>query len=309
MSLSDEESYVYMAGIQTIVAIADINPKDILPKIAKGLCTGMLTFHHDSDSIVHLSQDDRIKLAEALVFIIRRRGDAIEQFSSQILRMMICGNRMVESNEMPSQVKVIQEETHKYFMRDPDDFNELTADSDRLESKSIRLNTGGPVFMSELNDVLRSSCVLVLAETVMSTSPTNLRFHVVELVTFIINVLRLDKSRPLRRAAAYLAVSLYEACIREYNANSSECSLIVAMVKANEDSLINTLEVATNAQRLPKFQLYDPATAARCQEALEIRRQMEEIGIIASTKLSIEIENRLDSDARAVLVRRLMNRD
>jgi hypothetical protein len=309
MSLSDEESYVYMAGIQTIVAIADINPKDMLPKIAKGLCTGMLTFHRESETILKLSQDDRIKLAEALVFIIRRRGDAIEQFSPQILSMMICNHGTVASYEMPSHNKIIQEETHEYFMRDPDEFNELTPASDRLESKSIRLNTGGPVFMSELNDVLRSSCVLVLAETVMSTSPTNLRFHVILLIYYIVNVLRLEKSRALRRAAAYLAVSLYEACIRDYNVNSSECLLIVSMVKANEDLLRSTLEVAMDAERLPKFQLYDPATAARCQEALEIRRHLEEIGIIATTKLRIEIENRMDANARTNLVRRLLSRD
>ena len=81
ISLSDAESYVYIAGIQTLVAICDVNPSEILPLtatlVAKGVISDLAVLSADakvSSVTVSLTPEERIKCAEALIFMIRRRG-------------------------------------------------------------------------------------------------------------------------------------------------------------------------------------------------------------------------------------------
>ncbi|KAI2493348.1 Required for nuclear transport of RNA pol II C-terminus 1 [Fragilaria crotonensis] len=187
LTLADPESYVYLAGIQTIVAIADVNPRVIIPLIGIGISVGEVQLNAGSVKTVLLTQNERIKLAEALLFVVRRRGPGIDQYMSQILMTMMRGHRQVQERMPPNDAKIIQEQTHDFFTSDTDHTNELTAPSDRLEAKMMRAGAGGPIFTAELNDVLRSSCVAIIVELVDAALPSSIAAYATDLVSLVKN--------------------------------------------------------------------------------------------------------------------------
>ena len=307
LTLADPESYVYLAGVQTIVAIADVNPRVIVPMIGIGISAGEVTLNAVTDKTVLLTETERIKLAEALLFVIRRRGPAIDQYTSQILTMMTYGHCQVKEGIAPIDSKIIQEQTHIFFTSDTEHTNELTAPSDRFEAKMMRAKAGGPIFLAELNDVLRSSCIAIIVELVDAALPSSIAAYATDLVSLVKNVLYIEASRPLRRGAASLAVALYEAVLRELGETSSRWPLTIAMLHANEEALKAALEAGMDPERVNSSQLYDPATSARCREALDARCQVEETGAFNAVAVHLRVQNREVANPVVSIVKRRLD--
>jgi hypothetical protein len=218
--------------------------------------------------------------------------------------MMMYGNyQLGGSRNSAVDAKIMQEQTNDYFITDTECSNELTTQSDRVASKKLRVNTGGPIFLTEMNDLLRSSCIAVVAELIEDVLPSTLADYAMAFVKLISNILQLEVSRPLRRVAALLAVTLYEAVLRELEEPSQERSLTVAMTYANEESLKATLEAGMDSERIRPSQFYDPATAARCHEALSARAQIEGTGAFAAAALYLKVQEQKDADPVVSIVK------
>eukprot|EP00957_Ditylum_brightwellii_P009387 709866-Ditylum_brightwellii.AAC.1 len=117
--------------------------------------------------------------------------------------------------------KAIQHQTHDYFRRgnesdsDEDEpFNEDTYET-MVEELQLRVNTGGPVFDTEEDDAVRAACISVVAELVSVLHPEVVARHCHEIVRLGTDALRLDASRPVRRAASLLCRELYACVLRE----------------------------------------------------------------------------------------------
>ena len=94
VALDDNESYVYLAAIQTIVAVGDLHPQRVLPKIAIAIVRKKLAAfdtrkdNHPLTETKQLSQEQVIKLAEALMFIIRRRAVS-DEYVPMLVNLML----------------------------------------------------------------------------------------------------------------------------------------------------------------------------------------------------------------------------
>jgi hypothetical protein len=303
LTLGDTESYVYLAGIQTIVAIVDVHPRTFIDTVALGVCTGKFRLGEESNNVVQLNQDERVKLSEALLFIVRRRGVAINAYVSTLIHMMVYGYHKLAKGAQPGSSKLIQQVTHAYFSEDPGDLNELTEQSEYFDAKQLRVGTGGPIFETELHDILRSSCIAVVAEIVSQAQPSTVAPYASELVRFVSNAMNLGVARLVRRAAALLGVSLYDAALREVEEAPEEAKLTVALVIGKEESMKSALEVSIDP--VPSSSnLFDPATSARSQEAMAVRKQLEDTGAFVAAAIYVEVQRRQDDDPLISIVKR-----
>jgi hypothetical protein len=248
---------------------------------------------------VLLSSEQRIKVAEALLFVIRRRAGIYEHLSS-LLGMLALGSveKLSHDLDTPSQALQIAEETHAYFLNIESRHakeEELSA-YDAPDDVDVRLRTGGPLFASEEADAVIASIMNVVTEAVVIAHPSLSAHFCSVLISCAVEKLRLGSARPLRRAGALLARELYGSLIREQdeflnsitNDKESCCPMSVAMVSAGEESLYATLVRCVNNYDLKDSQLsrtYDPTTAIRCQEALQLREQGEAGGILPAGRL------------------------
>jgi hypothetical protein len=306
-ALSDEESYVYLAAVQTIVALGDLHAKYVLPVVAAYVATGHLTGSRSSSTLETASNEQRIKLAEALMFMIRRRA-VLDEYIPTIVRLMIYGTasigvRRAELVDEEDQVKVLQA-TQTYFVGEVE--NDLVhAEKDEkiryFSEREIRLQTGGPIFDIEEADVVRSVRVSVLAELVLHSLPHSIAPHLHDLVRLIIDALRFDHSRSVSRAAALLAVAVYSNVVEEsdailcslsHNGRPSASAVAIpfslALVKSDEAMLVTSLETYEST----RVRLNDEATAARCREALKLRLQAAETGILLTAQLMANEEEK-----------------
>lgn len=295
-ALKDQESYVFLAAIQTLVAIADERPTHFLPLLCRGVSLGAVQLAREE---VLLSSEQRIKVAEALLFVIRRRAGIYEHLSS-LLGMLALGSveKLSHDLDTPSQALQIAEETHAYFLNIESRHakeEELSA-YDAPDDVDVRLRTGGPLFASEEADAVIASIMNVVTEAVVIAHPSLSAHFCSVLISCAVEKLRLGSARPLRRAGALLARELYGSLIREQdeflnsitNDKESCCPMSVAMVSAGEESLYATLVRCVNNYDLKDSQLsrtYDPTTAIRCQEALQLREQGEAGGILPAGRL------------------------
>ena len=226
VALNDTESYVYLAAIQTIVAVGDLHPRQVLPLVASAIVRGelstlsqpLLPLSFSSSSLstpastIKLSQEQIIKLAEALMFIIRRRA-VTNEYVPMIVNLMLYGtstkkeNNVVSDNQRQDGIidddtqpiayqknidkkngTLIQQKTHEYFTGpqnqggdddggEDDDYDDddtrRQKKEDVWEEQDIRLKTGGPIFDVEEADVVRSLRISVLSELVMSSSSSS----------------------------------------------------------------------------------------------------------------------------------------
>jgi Required for nuclear transport of RNA pol II C-terminus 1 len=305
-SLKDSDSYVYLAAIQTIAFLADAAPKFVLPIIGRAVETSDLIV--DNEEKVQLSSEQRVKLAEALASSIRRKV-AVHEYLSLLLDVMIFGGAASDLSYESSKENgvLIQEATHHYFLKvvhhDLDD----ASDEDRWDETDVRLRTGGPLFEEEENELVRAAKLSVVTELVMASQPAVLSRYCHTLVRCSIGCLQQGRSRPIRRSGALLARELYAAAIREHDEQvpvPSNCGetpaqgipFSVAMVSAaNEKSLALALERCLNHEDVNDLgvnqqRLADPATSARCQEALQARAEAEETGILPAGRIIAESE-------------------
>ena len=253
-ALNDEESYVYLAAIQTIVAVGDLYPRRVLPLLATSIVTGVVSLNKQPQaplpsssqplpitSSIKLSQGQNIKLAESLIFIIRRRA-VTDEYVPTIVNLMLYGRILLsqEDDRSNKNAVLIQKETDTYFnivsdqQKDDDDEgderagredgndDDLQTKSDNAwEEKNIRLKTGGPIFDVEERDVVRSLRISVLSELVMSSSSSSSTATVISayckvFIRLIVEAFHLDgSSRAVTRSAAFLARELYTQLLRE----------------------------------------------------------------------------------------------
>lgn len=346
-TLEDSESYVYLAAIQTLVAIADANAATVIPVLGRSVSLGVANFAFDGFSSptsaphhVTLSPLQRIKATEALLFAVRRRGEGIFALGNELLEMMLFGCN-VQSRSKPendsldsASASTIQAKTEAFFMgeradneRNESDYIDIYTDN---EERRLRINTGGPIFNAEEDDVVRAGCVSIVAELVAALPPVGLVRYCPALMKLGKQVLRLDNSRPMRRAAALLCREVYSVIVREFDdakdENDSFLSFATAVVSCDEETLRATLERCLSANDLDlvgggpgndtsthaavavqgKVRLADPATMARCQEALEIRSSIDDVGILTAARLlavSKTNQDKVDPATRAIIRR------
>ena len=304
MSLSDPESYVYLAGIQTLVATCDIYPSEVLPLTAYIIVKGtrdmtILTPDTELKTVtLSFSIEQRIKSAEALIFMIRRRGDAIYIYGRHLLDLMLFGSKQLHSahqdkSNSSSDISFdIQSQTHSYYMP--------SGENDRdMEELQVRVNTGGPVFEIEESDLLRATSISIVCELVGVLKPAAVVAYCHILVKLVIDALQLDDSRPVRRAAALLARELYSIVETELSSNgdtSVSDSMAVAMVCSHESILYNVLQTCVSGRdtnTAGEVRYMDVATQSRCTEAIEIRNHLESMSVFDAAAMvahSIDVE-------------------
>ena len=290
IALADEESYVYLAAVQTVVAVGDVQPKKVLPVVAFTLVTGFLkagtqvTTTLTSD--IRVTQEQRIKLAEALIFIIRRRA-VVDEFVPVLLSLMAFGRvQRTESNfDDRDSDDLIQNETHKYFVGN----DELESEAKSWEEREIRLNTGGPIFKSEEFDLVRAARASVLAEVVSNAKPSSLVPYCKLLVRLAIDTLTLDSSRIVCRSIALLVRELYSCLLSEFDTQTeTSIPFTVAFISSDEELLFVTIQAyATGIATKSKGTFNDTATSARCKEAIILREQAEEAGFLSAARLFV----------------------
>jgi hypothetical protein len=331
VALSDKESYVYLAvcslsliffafsvvilthfatcpqqAVQTVVAVGDMRPKEVLHVVASTVVSGVLPagthVTRSLSSDIEVSQEQRIKLADALIFIIRRRA-IVDEFVPTMLSLMTFGSaeRMSsKSNNDKKNDNLIQSETHKYFLGDEqkENDNELATQAEKWEDQDIRLRTGGPMFKLEEFDVVRAARASVIAELVSVSKPSVVAPHCRFLARLAIDALTLDSSRAVCRSVALLAREIYGCVLRELEeamdaVNTSTNTqtetvmpLTVALVSCDEEMLFSTLQAhASSVGDASRRRVDDPATSTRCSEAINLRRQAEESGFLAASRL------------------------
>ena len=305
ISLNDTESYVYLAGIQTIVALADVMPYYMIPVLTNAICTGAVSFltsnqpWHDE-----LSSSQRVKVTEAMLFIIRRRGAAVNVHGKSVLQSIIYGRAIVpkiqvfDVHQSLERCALIQSSTYSYF------HDESLASDETFQSineeVNIRVAAGGPLFDVEESDLARSSCVQIVIELVLTLSPSITAQYCPSLCRLSLNTLSLDDSRVLRRAAALLCKSLYICASKEMDLIYQDTipEFTISLVTCDENHLfavlnrcvsgddVDLLTQSSNATSTilnavkGKARLYDEATAARCKEAIILRENLEELGFL-----------------------------
>ncbi len=332
LSLKDHESYVYLAGIQTIVAIADENPNHFFPVIVNAFVSGKLTCNLGTAGTSELTSEQRVKISEALNFIIRRRGSAIINYASSTINAILYGNDIGISPTEDAIQKIIQVETESYFKG-----NESEAVDDIAENDVIReyhqemyskLRTGGPVFKSEEEDVIRAACVSILAELVSSLTPSSVATHCTSLVVLSTTALQLDHSRLVRRAAAMLCRELYYCALREVEietrneAHDKGIPFILSLVSSGEGAIRVALRRSAAADDLDilidngskkavsdKSRLFDSATAVRCEEALEAYQELEASGFLRAGLTLLKAQHQRERSPLARFLSREFHRN
>jgi hypothetical protein len=315
-ALGDSESYVYLAAIQTIVAVADVHPAVIVPILGSIVATGRA--HLSDASEVTALPEQCIKLTEALIFVIRRRA-AIYEYVPFLINMMVYGPRNGGTGASAAEeATLIQRQTHDYFLSGSGvSGNEELSAEERKEEMEFRLRTGGPMFSSEEGDTVRASRITVVAELVLVAHPSVSANHCSVLVRSSIDALRLDVSRPVRRAGAFLAKALYQALIREQDEmldaspehlKKLSFPMAIAMVSAQEEVLYAAIDRCVTGDDLDDLKgdqrrLRDPATLVRCQEAMAGRDEAKRGGILAAGQLALESQRLDESNPIARLCR------
>ncbi|KAG7370077.1 nuclear transport of RNA pol II C-terminus 1 domain containing protein [Nitzschia inconspicua] len=311
MALADSESYVFLAAVQTIVALCDLDPQNIIPLIATGIVRGQLELTNDKEeSRIILSDEQRLKLTEALIFAIRRRAVTEEYFPMLVNGML--GRNDVHSSISWAKVDTdvvdaisIQRETTEFFsMKKQMNEDELSF-KEKLEEQDLRLRTGGPMFEVEECEAVRSTRISVLAELVAASSPSVVAPYCHEFVPLCIDALQLDTSRLVTRAAALLARELYSCLLREAedfvsflesqdSMGSSESAVSIPLAKATssarEDRLNTAMKVyIRGVDATSRNHITDVTTNARCMEAINLRTEAEKLGIfVAAEIMSVE---------------------
>jgi hypothetical protein len=235
-------------AIQTIVAVGDLSPRDVFPVLGSAIAAGSLKINDGGN--VDLVSEQRIKLAEALMFLIRRRA-VTDEFVPLLVNMMVFGSLVRIGNQdvvggtdeeasRSKQCLLMQQETDNYFTgkiyhsqregvpHTDDDTDELTM-TERHEEQDTRFRTGGPVFSTEEADLVRAARVSVLVELVSVSRPAAMAPYASLLVRLCIDALHLDTSRPVSRVASLLARELYGSILREQEA------LLEAMIESQNE--------------------------------------------------------------------------
>lgn len=256
----------------------------------------------------NLTLEQRIKLAEALIFMIKRRAVA-EEYIPTLVALMTFGEERVKYCCDEAEDPLFRSETHKYFIggEKQEAGQYLPTQKEIWEEKDIRLKTGGPIFKSEELHVVRAARASVLAALVSKSAPEAIAPTCKFLVQLINDTLVLETSRSVCRAIATLARELYESALKELeevlaSLETKEVQMVntrvsipftVALISSDEEVLRSSL-VAKSIGGTSQHKLGDPGTAARCKEALAFRQQAEESGLFSCAQCigSLGLSNR-----------------
>ena len=294
-SLADDESYVYLASIQSLVAIGDACPSEMMPLIGQAVAKGEVTIDVLSGPVqtpvnVSLSPEQRAKATEALIFMIRRRGKGIFLYGRDMIDTMLYGSTVQQDDlHETSNSMEIQRQTHFYFVNGTDDSKE-----DETE-RTLRLNTGGPVYSTEENQLIRAGAISVVTELISVLDGTTIASYCCILVRLVNTTLSLETSRPIRRCIANLARELYSCSLKELlgadhsdaSHPSSEVLLAIMSAPEEESKLHQILERCVSGTSLSPAHIFDPATQSRCKEALEIRDELVSLGVLEAAAMIV----------------------
>ena len=333
LALSDPESYVYLAAVQAIVAAVDVYPSKVLLLVGSALANGVLrALQNDSHGEISLTPEQRVKLAEALMFCIQRRA-RVDEYLPTLLDLMIFGGKRAGTNRLEAgTVDQIQQETMDFFLlKKRDDDGSIKDDDDdedleeRAEKQILRISTGGPLYRSEEADMVTAARISVVSELASVADPSVLSIYCIFVLRIATESLRLDASRPVRRAAAFLARELYRSLLREYyglqeavndatgsDESSTELSLAKAMVTSKDDDVLAAaLQRCVSAKDLgdiskTRFRSFDAATAARCEEALAARQEAVDGGLFTVARMLVDSRNLDRATPTKRLVRKLL---
>lgn len=313
LALSDPESYVYLASIQTISAIGDLYPERTLSVLLQGVTSEALEL--TSSEVLQISHSQRVKIIEALTFVVRRRGLAIESHAPLIFNRILFGSSAIGNTSSFAQDEVIQrmiqKETDEYFNNlEDEDFSDATEQS---EERMIRFKTGGPIFDAEEYDSVRSATIALLAELISALRPFEIASYCPVLVGLCNDALMLDHSRLVRRSAALVARELYECVHREHHGQDG-IKFILSFLSSGEEMLRTTLLRCISADDLDihngnrtvpsvkhKVRLFDTAVVTRCQEAIEIRNELEEILTAGNVLLETRMRQEESASSRFII--------
>ena len=294
-----------------------------------GLAVGTGILKTSDSEGVKLVPEQQIKLAEALMFLIRRRA-ATDEYVPLLINMMIFGrasrigdqSRKEEHEEYKTHSLSMQEETDNYFLRGTSDDDEILTMEEYWEDQDVRLRTGGPVFAVEEVDSVRAARVSVISELACSSHPSVLAPYASFLARLCIDSLRLEESRPVARAASMLARELYGVVLREQDEVREALAILhdgrtvptnvsipftVALISSKESPEDFLLESVKNQVSSFAFnsgdysnneRVYDPATAARCREAILQREEAEDGGILRAARLLVSNQELVESSSR-----------
>jgi Required for nuclear transport of RNA pol II C-terminus 1 len=279
-ALADDESYVFLAAIHTIVVVVEIRPTMMIPMLGFAQFSGHFEGHK-------LSNEQRVKLGEALVHVIRKRIGLLEELP-RLLRLMLVGATDDGHGETLSASQRLEAHnaTHEYFIKDVDD-NE-TDDANWQQEREIRCRTGGPLFVGEESAVVVAERLHIVSELIAVVAPSVTANYCKSLVDSAIAALTLDKERPLRRAGASLTYEIFRAIVDR----DEHLDLAVALASSRFDVLEATLQRIVSNREMEE-RLHDPATMTRCQDAL---RMLEECQIqLAAGRLALEEQQKMDN--------------
>jgi hypothetical protein len=294
--------------------VAEADPSVFVPVLGSVIAAGRLS---EKLCLDHVSVEQRVKLSEALCFIIRRRGSFARELLI-VFQLLAYGPKPPETEASDGKTEAMQLATHEYFVLEQpvgeyvEEADDQAVDMDEYwKGVELRARTGGPLFNVEEEEVIRAATITLVSELVSVVSRDVTASYCEILMDCCITTLQLESSRPIRRAGATLARELYAALVCEQddllcalNAcranNSPRVPLSVAMVAGREDILCALLrrEVNSNDSADSKGRLHDPVTAARCQEALSLRDDAASGGILTAGR--IVRESNMVQENRAV---------
>ena len=280
-----------------------MHPQKIISVVALAVVTGTLQLDSlETEKLVSrsLTPEQRIKLAEALTFIIKRRA-VVEEYVPMIIALMTFGDDSANYSSDGAEDSLFRSETHKYFIvGEKQDVGESSPSKKEIwEEKDIRLNTGGPIFQSEELHVVRAARASVLSALVSKSSPQAIAPTCKFLVRLINDALALEPSRSVCRAVTTLARELYELALRELDevlaslaavstpmvSTRASIPFTVALISSDEEVLRSGLVAkSTFGRTTGQHTLDDPATSARCKEALTFRQRAEDSGLFFCAK-------------------------
>lgn len=305
LAIEDNDSFVFLAAVQTLSSLCDVNPQYFLPRLTSAISRGILennkSVNGHEESPIAISISCRVKLCDSLIFAIRRRGEALGHYSVSLVDELLrgCRSNVQEVNDLTEAVNFtysdeqqttsffIEQQTYEFLNREVMDNDDA---ADLKEDKHRKVLVGGPIFEAEELDAVRSGCFNCLAEVVMILAQPNLVAQFIPRIVFLcLDALRLDKGRLVRRAAAFLSREVYRAAFREGKMLVSEeiiphqlfPSLTMELVSSGEACLAATLKQMSMSNAITGKSTYDPATDARSTEALELRQLCEECGFLA----------------------------
>jgi len=125
----------------------------------------------------------------------------------------------------------------------------------------------------------------------------------------VTHILLLSSSQPIRRTGALLGSTLYNCALREFDAAFSTApeeflgattTFITTLVGSNEELMYIALQQTFQRSGDDK---YDPATNARCEEALRARMELDERNIISLARMYVDKSSKADEDAMNSLVK------